>query len=100
MRHMKREDIEHLARLARIKLTEAELISMERDLPSILEYVSAVKDIAGDGALQPKLTPRVNVFRKDMVTNEPNQYTQDILAEMPETQGRFLKVKKILQIDE
>lgn len=97
---MKREEIEHLARLARIELTEEELTSMESDLSSILEYVSAVSDIAGDGALEPTLTPRVNVFRKDVVTNEANQYTNDILAEMPDTQGRFLKVKKILQIDE
>ncbi len=97
---MKREEIEHLARLARISLTEEELVSMESDLSSILEYVSAVRDIAGDGALEPRLTPRINVFRKEVVTNEPNQYTGDILAEMPETHGRFLKVKKILQIDE
>ncbi len=100
MRLMKREEILHLASLARIRLTEEELSSFENELSSIVEYISAVKDIAGQADIQPELTPRYNVFRKDIITNEPNQYTEDLLKEMPDTEGRFLRVKKILQIDE
>lgn len=101
MRLMKREEIQHLASLARIKLSEEELATMETDLSSILDYVSVVSEIAGgDADTEPTVSPRYNIFRKDEVTNEPNQYTEDILAEMPHTDGRFMKVKKILQIDE
>lgn len=98
---MKRADIEHLASLARIRLSEEEMERLPAELSSIVEYVSVVSDIAGDdAAAAPQVGVRHNVFRQDKVTNEPDQYTKDILAEMPETDGRFMKVKKILNTDE
>lgn len=98
---MKRADIEHLATLARIRLTEDELSALETDLSSIVAYVSAVQALAGDEVDQtPQVGARHNVFRGDEITNEPDEHTKAILAEMPHTEGRFLKVKKILQMDE
>lgn len=98
---MKREDIEHLASLARIRLTDEEQARLPQELSSIVEYVSVVSDIAGDDADDvPQVGVVHNVFRKDVVTNEPDQYTNDILAEMPKTDGRFLSVKKILNPEE
>jgi Asp-tRNA(Asn)/Glu-tRNA(Gln) amidotransferase C subunit len=56
-----------------------------------------VSEIVADEAESvPQVGARYNVFREDMVTNEPDQYTKDILAEMPKTEGRYLSVKKIL----
>ncbi|MEK7639122.1 MAG: Asp-tRNA(Asn)/Glu-tRNA(Gln) amidotransferase subunit GatC [Patescibacteria group bacterium] len=98
---MKRDDIIHLAKLARIRLEENELVSLENELSSIVDYVGVVTEIAGEqGDEAPELGLRYNVFRKDKVTNQPDQYTKDILAEMPDTDGRYMKVKKILTIDE
>lgn len=98
---MKREDIEHLADLARIKLTEEEMSKLPEELSSIVSYVSTVSDIAADDAAEkPQVGARFNVFRKDEVTNEANQYSDDIIAEMPSVDGRFLSVKKILEIGE
>lgn len=98
---MKREDIEHLASLARIKLTEAEMEKLPQELSSIVSYVSAVSNIAADDAdAKPQVGPHFNVFRPDEVTNQPDQYTEDIMAEMPTTEGRFLSVKKILDTTE
>jgi aspartyl-tRNA(Asn)/glutamyl-tRNA(Gln) amidotransferase subunit C len=97
---MKRADIEHLALLARIKLSEAEKERLPAQLSSIVEYVSVVSDIAGDSAQsEPEVGARYNIFRADVPTNQPDQYTKDILAEMPSTKGRFMAVKKILQQD-
>jgi aspartyl-tRNA(Asn)/glutamyl-tRNA(Gln) amidotransferase subunit C len=98
--HMKREDIEHLARLARIRLTEKEVEDLPGELSSIMAYVSVVSDIAADGAVEPQVGARFNIFRKDEVTNQPDEFTKDIMAEMPSAEGRFLLVKKILQTDE
>lgn len=98
---MKREEIAHLASLARIQLSEDEMERLPQELSSIVEYVSVVSDIAGDDAdAAPQVGARYNVFRQDEVKNEPDQYTKDILAEMPETEGRFMKVKKILDTGE
>ncbi len=94
---MKREDVAHLARLARIELSESELEKLPEELSSIVSYVSVITDIAGDEAdTAPQLGARHNVFRADEVTNEADSYTADLLAEMPAVEGRFMKVKKIL----
>ena len=98
---MKREDIEHLARLARIRLTEEEKEQLPEQLSSIVSYVSVVSEIAGEEAdATPQVGVRHNVFRQDEVTNKPDEYTEDVMAEMPESEGRYLSVKKILTTDE
>lgn len=98
---MKTEDVAQLARLARIQLTEAELAQLGEELASIVTYVSAVGAIVGDSeTTAPQVGAVHNVFRADVVTNQPDQYTEDVLAEMPETSGRYLLVKKILSTDE
>lgn len=100
MRIMKKEEISHLATLARIRLEPSELEALESELSSIVTYVSAVTDIAAEDAdAEPDLGARFNVFRKDEVTNESDEYTADVLAEMPATDGRFMLVKKILNTD-
>lgn len=98
---MKRADIEHLATLARIRLSEEEKERLPEELSSIVAYVSVVSDMVGAAPeAEPMAGVVKNVFRADAVTNTPDQYTQDILAEMPETDGRYLKVKKILNTEE
>ena len=97
---MKRADIEHLAALARLRLNEVEKDSFANELSSIVDYVSAVSDlVADDTDVTPQEGSVYNVFRSDEITNEPEEYTADSMAEMPETKGRFLAVKKILKID-
>ena len=92
---MKREDIAHLATLARLELSEQELESFEGDLSSIMSYVSAISDIASEAEVS-EVGVRHNIFRADVVTNAADAYTADLLAQMPHTDGRYLKVKKIL----
>jgi aspartyl-tRNA(Asn)/glutamyl-tRNA(Gln) amidotransferase subunit C len=97
---MKKEDIEHLASLARIKLTEEEKETFGKDISSIVSYVSVVSDIVSeDSDKAPVVGVRHNIFRQDEITNEPGQFSDDIIKEMPDTDGRFLKVKKILKVE-
>jgi aspartyl-tRNA(Asn)/glutamyl-tRNA(Gln) amidotransferase subunit C len=94
---MKREDIAHLATLARLELSETELQNLEGELSSIMSYVGTISDMASDATdMTPRLGARHNVFRPDVVQNEADQYTADLIAEMPRSEGRYLKVKKIL----
>jgi aspartyl-tRNA(Asn)/glutamyl-tRNA(Gln) amidotransferase subunit C len=97
---MTKEEIIHLAALARLELTPAEIEKFTKELSAILSYVGTVQSLAA-GAVDatPRLGDRFNVLRTDAVTNEPEQYTKDILAEMPETEGRYMVVKKILQVE-
>jgi aspartyl-tRNA(Asn)/glutamyl-tRNA(Gln) amidotransferase subunit C len=100
MPSMQKDDISHLAGLARIKLTAAEEEQLAAELPKIVEYVSTVSEIAGSEAdMTPTPGPVHNVWREDEVTNEPGSYTEDLLAEMPDREGQYLRVKRILSAD-
>jgi aspartyl-tRNA(Asn)/glutamyl-tRNA(Gln) amidotransferase subunit C len=96
---MTKEEVLHLGNLARIKLSEAEVEKFQKEIGDILNYVSTINDVVKDGALDKKVGAVHNVFREDKVTNEPESFTQDLLDEMPDRDGRYLKVKKILNQD-
>lgn len=95
---MNREDIYHLATLARLRLTDQEISQLESELSSIVSYVSTVSEIAADDMKdKPETGVKFNVFRQDEVTNQPEEFTKAILAEMPTIKGRYMSVKKILK---
>lgn len=93
---MEKKDIEHLAKLARIELAEHEINSLAGDITDILGYVSAVSEITGDTGTEKRVGATYNVFREDERTNESDEYTEAMLNEAPEREGRYVKVKKIL----
>jgi len=94
---MTKDEIRNLGSLSRIALSDAEVEVFNQEIDSILEYVSIVKDIAATEDAPLNLGARHNVFRPDAVTNTPGQFTRDMLAAMPKTNGQFLSVKKILK---
>ena len=87
-------NIEKLASLARIKISDGEKISMQKDIESILEYVGQVKDIKTDQANDKPVLR--NVMRDDVVTHSSNEYTEALLSLAPSREKNYLKVKKIL----
>ncbi len=95
---MQKEDIIHLARLARIAITDSEAEKLRTDIDSVLSYVSVVSDIAG-GEVKKVAGPLRNVFREDEVSNEPDAFTETLLKEAPKRKGRYLVVKKILNAE-
>ncbi len=94
---MEKEDILHLGRLARISISEEEAESLMKDIPSVLEYVSTVNEIAAMPVKEPG--PVHNVFRADEPTTEPGVYRDALLAEAPASDRNMLVVKKILDTE-
>lgn len=94
---MEKADILHLGRLARIKIEEAEVPGLMRDITAVLEYVSAVSAIAGEPVKE--AGPVRNVFREDVVTTEPGSNQEVLLAAAPKVERNMLVVKKILSND-
>jgi aspartyl-tRNA(Asn)/glutamyl-tRNA(Gln) amidotransferase subunit C len=92
---MEIKDIEKLATLARIELTDQEKEAFAKDLESILGYVDQIKEVAttdtfGEGGFS------YNVLREDENPNETGAQTETLLSGAPETQDGFVKVKQIL----
>ena len=91
---MEIRDVEKLAELARIEVSEAEKKELLKDLKAILGYVSEIESVtvaemAGEYELH-------NVMREDTGAHQAGIYTDQLLAEAPETKDGFIKVQKIL----
>ena len=95
MSQISRDEVSHLARLARLALTEDELDSFAGQLDAILEHVGRIQAVDVTG-VEPTDKPlkAVNVFRPDVV--QPSLSQQDALAGAPEVQDGQFAVPRIL----
>lgn len=89
-------DIEKLAQLARIELTEEEKQKLAPEIDAILGYVAQIQKISSNTETQPVLGAVKNIIRTDVALNEPSSHTQDILAEAPHREGDYVTVQKII----
>jgi len=90
------KDIENLARLARISLTQEEITKLLKDVDPILDYVAQLKEVTskvGEAKVAGELR---NVVRIDENSTITGTNTKDIVADMPDSQDNYLKVEKIL----
>jgi aspartyl-tRNA(Asn)/glutamyl-tRNA(Gln) amidotransferase subunit C len=95
MPELSRDQVAHLADLARIEMDTAELDHLAPQLSVILESVASIQGVAGDDVPPTSHPmPLTNVFREDVQT--PCLTQQQALSGAPEKeQGRFL-VPRIL----
>jgi aspartyl-tRNA(Asn)/glutamyl-tRNA(Gln) amidotransferase subunit C len=92
-------DIEHVARLARLSLTEEEKRRLARQLPSILEHAAKVGEVAAEDVPPTAYAiPRANVFRSD--EERPVLSREVVLAGAPEVEGDRFKVPRIVELEE
>lgn len=90
-----KEEIQKLADLARISLSENEKESLRKDIDGILDYVGQIKEISAEvgEAWEPAVR---NVMREDVVTNKPGEYKKSLVEAAPSYENGYIKVKKIL----
>ncbi len=90
------DEVRHVARLARLRLTEAELEAMRQELSSILEYVDVLQEVDVTGVTPTaQVTDVVNVVRPDEV--RPSLPVEEALADAPHREGDFFKVKPVFE---
>lgn len=93
---LSREDVRHVARLARLELNPTEEERFTKELNDILKFVEQLKELDTTG-IEPTahaITVR-NVFRPDRV--EASLDPEAALANAPDRSGNFFKVPKILE---
>ena len=93
------EQVQHVAKLARLDLPPERLAKLTGELESILEYVAKIGqvDTAGVEPMAHAL-PLHNVLREDVV--EPSLPLAKVLQNAPDTDGPFFKVPKVIGGDE
>ncbi|GGM19475.1 Asp-tRNA(Asn)/Glu-tRNA(Gln) amidotransferase subunit GatC [Dactylosporangium sucinum] len=95
MATISREEVAHLARLARLAVTEDELDTFAGQLDVILQAVAQVGEIAAvDVPPTSHSVPLTNVFRDDVV--QPSLLREDALAMAPDTAEDRFRVPRIL----
>lgn len=92
MQQLTRQAVEHIAYLARIQLTDAELDKYARQLSSILDYVSMLQKLdTRDVPVTAEVSGLVNATRPDQVASCDREILERLLAAMPEREGGLLK---------
>lgn len=94
-----RAEIEKLADLSRLKLSDEEITKMQGEMSAILAYVDKLKKATNEkfaGEAGPVMSVNRNVMREDADPHESGVYTERLLKSAPRHDGRYIKVKKIL----
>jgi aspartyl-tRNA(Asn)/glutamyl-tRNA(Gln) amidotransferase subunit C len=90
-----RDEVAHLARLARLAVTEDELDTFAGQLAVILESVASVSEVAADDIPPTShAVPLTNIFRDDLPG--PGLTQQQALAGAPAAEDGRFRVPRIL----
>ena len=91
-----KEEVQHIAQLARIRVNEKEVEKLQKDLSEILEYFNVLKEVDASG-VEP-MTHSIalkNVSREDVARAKDPTLVQRLVAMFPAVRDRVLKVKAI-----
>jgi aspartyl-tRNA(Asn)/glutamyl-tRNA(Gln) amidotransferase subunit C len=91
-----REQVEHVAKLARLELSEAEKTLFTTQLDGILAYVDKLGELDTDGIVPTAhAVPMENAFREDVV--QPSIGVEHALANAPDRSDSFFRVPKVIE---
>ena len=91
-----KDQVRHLATLARIKFTNEELEKMQKELNSILDPIKMLQDIDTNGVAPTSYSGGViSVMREDQVSS--SFPAKDMIANAPSTEGNYIKIKEVLE---
>jgi aspartyl-tRNA(Asn)/glutamyl-tRNA(Gln) amidotransferase subunit C len=90
------EEVEHIASLARLQLTEDEKTRYREQLSAILDYMAMLRRL-DTSAIEPtaSVLPLRSVLRADVVT--PSLPAGELLALAPETEAQMFRVPPVLE---
>jgi aspartyl/glutamyl-tRNA(Asn/Gln) amidotransferase C subunit len=91
-----KEEVQHIAKLARLELTEKEIEKMQKDLTEILDYFNLLKKVPKLAQGEPGSRPQSGLgTRKDEVVSS-HDIVDELIAAAPDKRDDYIKVKAIL----
>ncbi len=94
---LSREQVQHIARLARVGLSEEDIDRFSEQLSEILDYFERLQQVDTEGVPPTAHTlPLHNVMREDDQTQPPLD-KEAVLANAPLRDGNHIRVRAILE---
>ena len=91
-----RADVEHVAKLARLELTEEETTTFTGQMDAILAYVDKLNELDTTGIVPTAhAVPMENAFREDVAT--PSIGIDNALANAPSRVEGFFRVPTVIE---
>lgn len=93
---LSRDDVEHVARLARIGLTDEEVTELQGQLSHILEQFAILRRLDTEH-IPPtaQVVPLRNVTRRDVA--RPSLPREDVLANAPRQEEGYFRIQAVLE---
>ncbi len=92
-----KEEVEHIAKLARLGLTDKETEKMQKDLSSILDYIEKLKELDISNIKPTSHSIDINnVIREDNENPKSKTRSSKLLDLAPEKKDGYFKTKSIL----
>ncbi len=93
---LSREEVLHIARLARIALTEEEITRLSDQLSNLLEHFQVLQEVNTDNIPPTAQSVELrSVMREDIV--ETSMPVEDVLQNAPRREGDYFRVKPVLE---
>ena len=91
-----KEQVKHIAKLVRLKLTESEIEKYQKQLGEILDYVGQLKKV-NTKKVKPYTggTNLKNVFRNDRAEIRNQEQSQKLINQAPRKQRGLIKTKGV-----
>lgn len=91
-----KEEVEKVAHLARLNLTEEEKEKMILDMAAIIEFADKISELdIGDVPPTDHIIPINNVFREDKV--HPSMDRDELLRNAPSSENGYFSVPKVVE---
>lgn len=87
------EDVRHIARLARLELTDEEVEQFRRELSTILAYVEKLEELEAGSAAEPERPDQP--LREDTLAEWPD--VVPLHAAAPDFEAGFFRVPRVIE---
>lgn len=92
MNELTKEEVLHVAHLARINVTDEEIKKYQVGLKQMLDELNRINEVDVDGDILISPTKNENVFREDIPVDDD----VDVLKNAPKRSGNYIEIKRFV----
>jgi len=89
-----KREVQHIAKLARIKLSESELKKFQKEISAILDYFNLLKEV-DVSKTKPTFYPGLSIMREDKAEPQLTNIANKLVEAAPEKKNGYIRVKAV-----